>query len=129
MTKHTKELLIYVGVGLLAAVGSAWLRGLFVSSDTKTALRLLCDGAFLSGALLLALSGLTWTRNGGVFDGLGYSMKSFLSLKWPFFGDWKEKFAEYRTRREAKNASPIPSLIVGGCYLAAATVLLIVYSI
>lgn len=123
MDAQKRKLLICLGSGLLAALLLAVLRGLFRADSPVSALLLLCDGFFVAGAVLLGIGGLVWTHAGGVTDGLGFSMKTFWSLKWRAAGDYRESFEEYRKRREARSGSPRPWLISGGILFGTAVIL------
>ena len=129
MTPGRKKLLIAAGVGLAIALLVIFTGGILRASGLTDRLRILCDGCFVAGALLLGVGGLVWGHAGGVTDGLGFSVKTLLSLKWSAFGDYKEGFAEYRKRREAKNGDPKPYLLAGGVYFALALILFLAYSL
>ena len=129
MNLPRKKLLILAGIGLGIVLLVIFTQGIPRSAGIKDVLRLLCDGVFVAGALLLGTGGLVWGHAGGVTDGLGFSMKTFLSLKWKRVGDYKESFSDYRARREARSGDPKPYLIIGGGYFLLALLLFAAYSI
>ncbi len=127
--KNPKKLYILLGTGFVIAAVVSVTQGLFSSPSAADALRHLCDGCFVAALLLLGSGGLVWTYSGGVLDGLGFSTKTLLSLKWKAFGDYKESFQEYRQRRELKNGSPRPYLVAGGCWLLVSVLLFLAYTL
>lgn len=127
MNRGLRKQLLILGIGFAIAAGVCVSQGLLRSQSAADAFRHLSDGFFVAGFLLLGAGGLVWTYSNGVMDGLGFSTKTLLSLKWKTFGDYREGFAEYRKRREAKNGSPRPYLLAGGLYMAAALLLLLGY--
>ena len=129
MNLNRKKLLILAGVGLALVLLVIFTQGIVRSAGLKDVLRHLCDGFFVAGALLLGAGGLVWGHAGGVTDGLGFSMKTFLSLKWKRVGDYKESFADYRARRETRSGDPKPYLLVGSGYFLLALLLFAGYSL
>ena len=129
MSSTLKKVLITTGIGLVLAFGLSALQGVFSAEDLKDTMRILSDGFFVVGMLILAYGGLVWTSNGGVWDGLVYSAKTVFgrSLK----KNWeqeKQSFAEYREEREKKATSPAVPLLSGLVILVIAVVFLAVYS-
>ena len=129
MNLPRKKLLILACIGLGLVLRVIFTQGIVRSAGLKDVLRHLCDGFFVAGALLLGAGGLVWGHAGGVTDGLRFSMKTFLSLKWKRVGDYKESFSDYRARREARSGDPKPYLLVGGGYFLIALLLFAGYSI
>lgn len=129
MKPERKKLLIVAAIGLAIVLLVVFTQGILRSSGAADVLRILCDGCFVAGALLLGVGGLVWGHAGGVTDGLGFSVKTLLSLKWSAFGDYKEGFAEYRKRREAKNGDPKPYLLAGGAYFVVSLLLFLGYTL
>lgn len=125
--KKPVKVLIHVAVGLAIALVVMFSGGVTSAETTKDALRIVCDGFFVAGALLLAFGGLRWTYNGGVMDGLGYSAKTVVNRMRPHYEEHRESFAEYRAKREAKAASPFAFVVSGLILLALAVILFVVY--
>lgn len=128
MSPSGKKLLILTAIGTVCALALSWGRGLFSAADARDVLRILCDGFFVVGGLLLAWGGIVWSSNGGAFDGLSWSVKTLIWRVRPDYDDVKQSFAEYREQREKKARSPRTTLLSGLILVAAATLLLIVYS-
>lgn len=128
MKKSTIKFLICTGAGFVAAFLLMWARGVFSAETAADVLRIVCDGFFVVGALLLVIGGLTWTNNGGVFDGLTYTFKQAFSRIRRNYEEQKVTYAEHRERREAKASSPKAWLLSGLVHMAIALILFGVYS-
>lgn len=128
MEESRKNLLIELILGLCIAIVSAILMDVFHAETLRDTFRLLSDCFFLPGAFLLAYAGLTWTKNGGVWDGLGFTMKSMFERMKPDFDNNRTSFAKYRETRGSKNTSPVPSFLAGLVYFALAIVFLVLYN-
>ena len=123
------KVLIYTAIGLLAAFGVMCAGGLFSAEGTKDALRIVCDGFFVVGAMLLFGGGLVWCYNGGAMDGLGYSAKILINRIRPKYEtEHRESFAQYREKREAKASSPVTLVFSGLNLLLIAVIVFLVYS-
>lgn len=129
MSASGKKLLILTAIGTVCALALSWGRGLFSAADTRDVLRILCDGFFVVGGLLLAWGGIAWSSNSGAFDGLGWSVRTLIWRIRPDYDDVKQSFSEYREQREKKARSPRHILLSGLILMAVAAVLLIVYSV
>lgn len=128
MSDFLKKFLIDLGIGLALAIGLCAALGIFSAETAKEAFRILSDGFFVPGALFLCLGGLTFTRNGGVMDGLAFTFKTALARLRSDFETAHMTFAEYREERESKASSPMPSVLAGLAHLAIAVVFFMVYS-
>lgn len=128
MGKSAIDNLINLVIGAVFGFVVAWLQGLFRAETASDVFRILSDGYFVAGGLLLAMAGLRWATNGGAFDGLGYSFKSAFGRIMPDYEKRKVTFAEYREAREEKNKSAAPLLISGLVYVAVSVVFLMIYS-
>ena len=96
--------------------------------------RMLCDGSFVAGVLLLGTGGLKFFRNEGMFDIFSYSIKSVFTIHYPFAKmnspleeKKKEDFAAYKERKKEKRKSPADLLWAGLLYMALAAVFFAVY--
>lgn len=128
MAESTKKLLVDLGLGLAIAIAAAVWFELFQASTLLDVLRILSDCFFLPAVILLASGGLTWTKNGGVWDGIGFTFKTAVSRVRKTYDEERVTFAEYREEREKKSSSPRSSLIAGAIYLVIALVLLAAYN-
>ena len=96
-------------------------------------LRLLCDGCFVAGVLLLGTGGLKFFRNEGMFDIFSYSIKSVFQIHYPFAKmnspleeKKKEDYATYKERKREKRKSPADLLWAGLIFMALAVVFTLV---
>lgn len=113
MGNSLKKFLLDTGIGLVVAFILCCTMGLFTAESTVDTLRILSDGFFLVGALLLAVGGLTFTSNEGAFDGLFYTFKTQVNRMRRDYESRRQSFAQYREEREKKNKSPKESLLAG----------------
>lgn len=113
MSNSLKKFLLDTGIGLVVAFILCCTMGLFTAESTVDTLRILSDGFFLVGALLLAVGGLTFTSNEGAFDGLFYTFKTQINRMRRDYESRRQSFAQYREEREKKNKSPKESLLAG----------------
>lgn len=128
MSNNTKMFLICIGGGLVAAFLVAWSQGLFSAATSADVFRTLCDGFFTVGAMLLAFGGLRWTFNGGVMDGLGFSIRTGIQrMRFNYEEQGREDFGEYRRNREKKAKSPKALLLSGAVFLIIALALYCAY--
>ena len=128
MSESTKKLLIDLGIGFAGAVAAAFLFDLFGAETLSDTLRILSDCFFLSAVIMLASGGLTLTKNGGVWDGLGFTFKTAIGRMKRDYDTERVTFAQYRQEREGKNTSPASALIAGSIYLALALAFLAAYN-
>ena len=128
MSESTQKLLTDLGIGLAAAVAGAFLFDLFGAETLSDTFRILSDCFFLSAVLMLATGGLTLTKNGGVWDGLGFTFKTAIGRMKRSYDEDRVTFAQYREERERKNTSPASALIAGGIYLILALGFLAAYN-
>lgn len=128
MGNTQKKILSDLIIGLLIAVALAFLTDVFHAENLSDTYRLLSDCFFLPAMMLLASAGLTWTKNGGILDGLAFSFKTVMARMTRNYEDNRVTFAEYREKREAKSSSPIPALIAGAVYFVLAMVFLALYN-
>ena len=129
MSDATKKFLVDAALGLAIAVGIWFLEGITQAASASDVLRIISDGFFVSGMLFLAIGGLSWTFNGGVMDGLGFSFKTGIARMRSDYDTARMTFAEYREEREKKMSSPKPSLLAGALHAGIALVLFLIYQL
>lgn len=128
MAESTKKLLVDLGIGLAVAVVVALLLDVLHAPTLQDMFRLLSDSFFAAAVLMLAVGGMTITKNGGVWDGLGFTFKTAMSRIRRTYDEERVTFAEYREERERKNTSPVSALIAGAVYLVIALLFLAAYN-
>lgn len=127
MSDFWKKYLVDLGIGLVLAIALCAMQGLFKAETSNDVIRILSDGFFVPGALFLCLGGLTFTRNGGVMDGLGFTFKTALARIRHDYETAHMTFAEYQKEREEKASSPMPSVLAGLTHLAVAVIFFMIY--
>ena len=127
MGDTAKKFLVDGIIGLLAAIAVWAIEGLLQAASARDVLRILSDGFFVAGIMFLAMGGLTWTFNGGVVDGLGFSFKTGIARMRSDYDTARMTFAEYREERRKKASSPKPMLLAGLLHTGIALVLFLVY--
>ena len=128
MSDSIKKFLIDTGIGFVLAALICLSQGLFRATAPVDTFRILCDGFFAAGALLLFLGLLQWTKNGGVMDGLGFAFKTGFARIKRDFETAKLTFADYQRSRAQKATTPKYLLLAGLTHLVIAIALYAVYS-
>ena len=126
MNSSLKRYLICTAVGLAVALAAAAGGGIFKCADKADILRILSDGAFVAGAVLLAVGGLIWTGNKGAGDGFGFAARTILTTKFTR-KEKQESFSDYRERKHSKDRSPRALLICGAAFFLIALCFLGIY--
>ena len=121
-----RRLFVNIGVLVTIVVLVMLAGGIIHISDRHEVFRLLSDGFFTGGFILLALDCLWWIAGDGTFDAIGFTTKTFFSLKWSYFGDFKEKFYEYKERKKRTRFSK-EMAIAGGIGIIVAVIYLVMY--
>ena len=128
MSDSVKKFLIDTGIGLVLAALICLSQGLFRATAAVDIFRILCDGFFAAGALLLFLGLLQWTRNGGVMDGLGFAFKTGFARIKRDYETAKQTFADYQQARAEKASTPRYLLLAGLVHLVIAVAFYAVYA-
>lgn len=127
MRDSTIKFLVDLGISTVVAVLVWVIEDLFHAATLLDTFRILSDGFFVAGAMFLAMGGMTWTKNGGVMDGLGFTFKTMFARMRSDFETSHMSFAEYREEREKKASSPAPMLLAGLTHIVLAAVTFLVY--
>lgn len=125
MKLNKKDLIPYIFVGSAIAV-AVFALGM---SRSNGVMRSVCDGLFVAGAALVGVGGIKWVVNRGVFDTVGYGLKSTFHIHFPASRDLRDRedFSEYRERKEKSRRPAKPMLIVAFAFLAASLIALLIY--
>lgn len=91
--------LITIGVGLLLALLIANSKDVFTQTDPTKIFHILTDSFFVPAVLIAGIGGLVFVSNEGVFDGIGYAVRSFVDI---FRKNKKNKFHTYYDYKESK---------------------------
>ncbi len=128
MTRKKKDFLIGIVVGaVVAAVIAKWH-----PQNVESMERRLCDGFFVGAVLLLGCGGLRFAGNHGIFDMMGYSLKTVFQTHLPAISigearDTPEDFVAYSQRKAEKRKSPAGLLWAGLVYLVLSIGMLVLY--
>ena len=94
-------------------------------------LRLLSDGFFVSTVMLLGMAGLAAARNAGMFDIMGFSIRTLMGVVIPGsrVGDPHdgETLLAYKERKAENRKSPKSMLLAGLVHAAIMVVVLTIY--
>lgn len=127
MTEYRRALALNVLLGFIIAAAVVAIE----YSYGYTLLRLLSDGFFTSTVLLLGMGGLTAARNAGMFDIMGFSVRSIVGIVIPGsrIGDPHdgETLLEYKERKAENRKSPKSILLAGLVHAAIMVVVLTIY--
>lgn len=109
-------------IGALIALVVVSARGIFQETDVARIYRLLCDGCFLSAALLIGIGLMTLVSGEGLFDIMGFAMVCLVSVVRIKDSDEKRRtFLDYKKARSERRHGTMWYLVfVGLLYLAAA---------
>ena len=78
--KTLKKYLITIGVEVLAVLTIILFKDIFHAIDVKTVIHILCDAFFVVGVTVTGVGLLIFSTNEGAFDGLSFSVQSFLTI-------------------------------------------------
>ena len=132
MKKPTKsQLLKYglaTGIALAYAIYTVISQNAF-SQDLRGMLRIISDGLFLPGALMLLIGLLLVVSNHGAFDALAYTGKSIKRLFIPERpGEKRVNYREYVEQRREKKTTGFGFLfIVGGVFAVIGLIFMLVF--
>ena len=106
MTENRRTLALNVLLGFIIAAAVVAIE----YGYGYTILRLLSDGFFVATVMLLGMGGLAAARNAGMFDIMGYSVRSLIGVVIPGsrIGDPhdRETLLEYKERKAENRKSP-----------------------
>ena len=132
MKKPTKNQLIKygcaIGAGLAYAVYLVISQKAF-SQDLQNMLRIISDGFFLPGVLMVLIGLLMVVSNEGAFDALAYTGRSLKRLFIPERpGEKRVSYREYVEQRREKKATGFSFLFfVGGAYTVIGLIFMLVF--
>ena len=119
-------------IGLAMGIAVFAARGGFAPADTAALLMALCDGCFVSGALILCAGALVFSADGGTFDMLRYGVTKALKV---MQSEEKQKkyprtYYDYKQKRHAREKAKLSHFFwVGGVLLAMALVFFLLYTL
>ena len=116
-------------IGLVIALIICFIKGLFKVTDRSEIYRILCDAAFIPGAVLTGVGLLSFINKDGTFDGLGYSFSSMFRVLRNYKHDENapKSYYEYKEKVKNKRKTAWHLVIVGLGYIAVAIVFMFLY--
>ena len=132
--KQRRPWLIWVltlGIGGLITLSMLLSSRIFALTDPLEVYAAACDAFFVPGILLLSFGLLGLVSREGLFDIMGYGMRSLLVLFTPFGKPEKhERYLEYKERRAKLREKPQSNIVFlsGAIFMAAAAVCLAMYA-
>lgn len=117
-------------IGFVAAVVAAYFAGFTTAENAAGRVQAVCDGLFVAAVLLIGGGGIALSSNEGTFDGIRYGFSLVLNVMKP--GRYEKRYDSYYAYKESRKSNKLEWLhimIVGCGYLAAALIMLVVYTI
>ena len=117
-----------VGLGIALAVMA--LRGGFDAASREAFLVALCDALFVAGALLSGTALLIWASGEGAFNAISYGTRKVIDQvrREENRNKTAKTYYDFVAERQGRKKDfPTPLMIVGGIFLAAAVVVLVLY--
>ena len=131
--KKRRATLLKLGVStlisLLVALAVLATHGFWQAEDPAERCRLLCDGFFVPGALLVSAGALIFVSNYGLFNGISYAARYEARMFVPWSGKRDESYGDYVSRRAEKGKLTGYGFLflVGGVFLAVSLVFLALF--
>ena len=131
--KNRRAILLKLGVStllsLLLTLAVLTTHGFWQTELPVERYRLLCDGFFVPGALLVSAGALIFVSNYGIFNGISYAARYVARMFVPWSGRRDESYGDYVSRRAEKgNITGYGFLfLVGGVFLAVSLVFLALF--
>ena len=114
-----------VGAGLVLAV--LLIEGYWKSDASMERVRILCDGFFVSGAVLILVTGLLFVNGQGGLNGVLYGVKRMWRLLLPFLSSEFMTYEEFVRRREKKRFTGYGCVLLAGLAFLLVGVLLFIW--
>lgn len=123
--KYAVATVIAAGIGYLFLTKEGYAATLPVADRY----RILCDAFMTPGLLLIMFGLLVVVANTGFFDIFAFSVKKVIRLMFPALEYSKEKFQEYRARKneEGRVRGYAFLFIVGGVFVVVGAVFLVLF--
>ncbi|MFR1554807.1 MAG: DUF3899 domain-containing protein, partial [Coriobacteriales bacterium] len=96
LVKTLVKYLIAFAVGGAMTLGVLFSQGYFHQTELLQKYKNLCDAFTIPGVVLMLVTALLAVSNGGIFDGLSYSLGRLFRMLIPFMNKSDETYAEYK---------------------------------
>ena len=120
--------IITIGVGLIIAATIIFGGNVFNQESTSDVMKLLVNGFFVPGVLILGFGLLVVASNGGTFDMIVYGTKKFIDLfRKPQYRKITNTFYDYRRSKQEHPGASAHLVLVGIGFIVVSLILLIFY--
>ena len=129
LVKPLVKYLIAFAVGGAMTLGVLFSQGYFHQTELLQKYKNLCDAFTIPGVVLMLVTALLAVSNGGIFDGLSYSLGRLFRMLIPFMNKSDETYAEYKERKHGGGKLRGYSFLffTGLAFFAAAIVFLVLF--
>ena len=131
--KNRRAILLKLGISallsLLLTLVVLATHGFWQTDAPVERCRLLCDGFFVPGVLLVCAGALIFVSNYGIFNGISYAARYVARMFVPWSGKRDESYGEYVSHRAEKGKITGYGFLfwVGGAFLAVSLVFLLLF--
>ena len=127
MRKYLKYI-ITVTIGLAFSALIIFSKDIFNQESTTEVMKILCDGFFVPGVVILGFGLLVVASNGGTFDMIVYGTKKFFDLfRRNAYKRVNETFYEYKKAKSDKKIEFLYMIITGLVFIAISIIFLVLY--
>ena len=125
-----KKYIVPIIVGVVLFIITLFIKNPFTATSAKEAFRYLCDDATVPAILLFCLWGLSFTANKGTYDGLSYSMHTFLGAFIPALRLKNTgNYGDYKANQEKKRKPVLNTyLVVSFGFFVLMIIFFVIYS-
>ena len=128
LVKTLVKYLIAFAVGGAMTLGVLFSQGYFHQTELLQKYKNLCDAFTIPGVILMLVTALLAVSNGGIFDGLSYSLGRLFRMLIPFMNKSDETYAEYKEHKHGGKLRGYSFLFFTGlAFFAAAIVFLVLF--
>lgn len=122
-----KKYAFTMAVGLVLTALLAWSRDILNQTAPCDIFHILCDSFFAVGVAVAGLGALVFVSNEGAFDGLTFSVRSFVQIFRKPEKRNRETYFDYRTRKSQTKFGFVFILICGLILIAVSMVMYALY--
>lgn len=127
-----KKLIVLACIGLGIAVIGFLAHDVFAAETTKAVMRILCDGLFIGGALIICAGLLVYCSNEGAYDSMSYGLATAFGTR-KYAGSKEirsaETYEEYKQRKHSTKTPIKEFFIAGGAELLLGLVFYVLYQV
>ena len=114
---NLKKLTVLLVIAIAIATVGFLVRDIFSAADAKAVMKILCDGFFIGGALIICAGLLVFCSNEGAYDSMSYGLATAFGTR-RFSGGKDirpaETFEEYKQRKHSTKTTVAEFFVAGG---------------